>query len=211
MEAAHEDDRVQRVTAAFMAAPSDGMLKLLVWTLYGRDARALRSLVLVAGIRNEHHAAAYELGEAAIGIAQEVNDDLRRRCRGAVIEALAERLLRWRVGVVKTEQRVGPFPVGWPEALSNPIDVVGLDGPYEFYECKSVASRIRRDHLVQFGLIVELAAAGPGAVVGFVTLQRAIELIEHLESLGPPTCEIHAYTFEDFLLIRDDRPRRRVA
>lgn len=209
MEQAHADRGVIDAAAAFLAFPSDGMLKLLAMTIHYRyDSRSHRSMILTVGIPTEAHQAAYEFLTAMNSIWDYGLPDAAY-CRGALLEQIALGLVGRRPGpiVVLPEQRVGPFPdPPWDDGLSDPIDYVLPEAP-EFYECKVGVHWIKSKHVEQFRLIKEL---DPASVTAFVTLAKAATLTDLLtEFLDTPP--IHAFTLEDFLALSEGPPTTQVA
>ncbi len=209
MDQAHADRGVTDAAAAFLAVPSDGMLRLLAATIQNRyDARSHRDMILTAGIPNEAHHHAYDLLAAMNSIWDDGRPDVHF-CRGALLEKIALGLMQRRPDpiTVLAEQRVGPFPdPPWDDGVSDPIDYVVPETP-EFYECKVGIFWIKSKHLEQFRLIKGL---DPLSLTGFVTLAKAATLTDLLtEFIDVPP--IHAFTLEDFLALSEGPASMRVA
>jgi hypothetical protein len=201
MEAAHNDPRVIAVASGFLSFPSDGMLQLLARALYTCwDPRSANTLVAQATIPNDQRDSALRMTESAIEIA---NEDDPRRLRAAVLEAIAEGLVRERATDVLTEARIGPLPEPpYSDGLSTPVDVVVRGGPIEVLECKSNVFTIELRHVVQLRDVRDLAVPPATAVVSFLTLMAASLLEGHLRKF-PGNGPIHGYTLEDFVMLSD--------
>jgi hypothetical protein len=205
MNRAHEDERVQRIVANFLRAPSTSMAKLLAQALWGNwDPRSAPSLAKMAGVAPAHATIAADLATDGLAIANDADEDHGRRCRGAVLEALSEQLLRRRALSVLTEQQVGPFPdPPWTDGLSDPIDIIAVAAAHEFYECKASVRDIASKHIEQFRIVGEVCP--DDSLVGFITLQATGLLVGTLMAFNR-TCTLHGYALEDFVEMAASTP-----
>jgi hypothetical protein len=206
--AAHANEDVQCIVAAVLAYPVSGMIALLARTLYSDyvyGEGAIRHHLNEAAADVDLDAAR-ELAGAAMRIANLPVID-RRLCRGAVVEAISEALIKSRPGVarVEIEEQIGPLQY-YTDELSPSFDVVVHGEPLEAYECKSNPMEIVRDNLWAIRDVVKLAeeedlpeVGGRRAAVGFVTLQtRAFLLSAVIDWLdGPLWCA----TVEDLFML----------
>lgn len=224
MTEAHNDSRVVEVTERFMEFASDGMLYLLAQTLYNDYVDAsVNRLVNTADVPEDIRPTALAMSEAATAISRMTGEGRQRR-RAAVIEAIAERLVRDRPalrqspGLVTTEQCIGPLAdPPYANGLCTPVDIVVRGRTLEVLECKSNVGKIERRDASKLSDIRQLAEAdlpvienAPKVIVAFVTLMAADLLRARLSSfpgLGP----IHAFTFEDFVTLADQMATTRVA
>lgn len=201
MVAAHGNAHVLTVVDRFLAAPVDGMVKLLAQCMYstGWDPRSFRSLILVAGIPTDMHDLAYEMLDAATSVAAEPNAE---RCRGAILEQVAHGLIALRLDAPELyqEQCIGELEGSWwTNGRTDSIDLVIIGTPNEVYDCKNNPFEIISRHVHQFRLVSELY---PGTVVGFVTLAMASILADYLSEFTDAPL-IHAFALENFLGMRD--------
>jgi hypothetical protein len=211
MDRAHRDPHVLAASRAFIHAPVRGMVQILARTLYSfTDPSYHRSIVLNAGIDNAVQPMAYQMlaaTNAIYAMAQGTFDDPgpRTYARGAVLEQIAEALLRVRLPSLLTEQCIGPLDERiWANGKSDSIDFYMPDAPQEFWDAKSDIYSIQSRHVNQFELLLELA--DPKAMAGFITLDDRAALVDSLSELRGFTRPIFAYTVENFEEMARDRP-----
>jgi hypothetical protein len=209
METAHLDPEVQNASQAFLQAPVRGMVKVLAISLYNYLRPAdQRPIVLDAGIDNAMHPMAYQM-IAATNAIYRMDPVPRGYARGAVIEQIAEALLRERKPHLLTEQCIGPLEGNhWTNGKSDSIDFYMEDAPQEFWDAKSDSYKIESRHINQFDQLLGLA--DPGAMAGFITLDDTATVVDRLDGMRGFTRPIHAYTFENFETMARDRPLTRV-
>jgi hypothetical protein len=181
------------------------MVSVLATALYSYYAPAKqRPILMTAGIDNAVHPLGYQM----ISATNEINKmDLvsRRYARGAVLEQIAEALLRERKPNLLTEQTLGPLEGAyWKGGRSDSIDFYMSDSPQEMWDAKSNIYMIKSRHINQFDLLLGLADRG--AIAGFITLDARADLVDHLSKFKGFTRPIHAYTFENFEEMARDRP-----
>lgn len=181
------------------------MARLLAQALWGSwDPRSARTLAKMVGVASTDVGFAEVLATDGLAIANDVDPEHGRRCRGAILEALSERLLRGRAGDIRTEQCVGPFPdPPWTGGLSDPVDIVAVAAVHEFYECKASVRDIASKHVEQFRIVSEIC---PGdSLTGFITLQATDLLVASLMGFNR-TCALYGYALEDFVEMSTSKP-----
>jgi hypothetical protein len=210
METAHQQPAVVDAAKAFLAAPVRGMVKILSRSLYSYYPDVShRSIVIAAGMDTSDHESAFEMLRATNAI-NKLEEGPRQYARGAMLEKIAEELLKVRLPGLLTEQCIGPLDgPQWTNGMSDPIDFVSDTAPEEFYDAKSAINRIESKHLNQFRLILGLASNDARA--GFITLAKASDLADYLAVFQWLEGDVYAYTVEDFEAMADDRPTTQVA
>jgi hypothetical protein len=184
------------------------MVTLLSESLWGHwDPRSATSMATMAGVEVGHLPAAISMATNALAIANEPDREHGKRCRGAILEALSESLARVRTPNVLTEQRAWPFPHGWDDEMSDPIDLVVDDDGQEFYECKTNVLEIESKHVAQFQIIDEICLQRH--LCGFITLQARDILIDWLSGFSRG-CALYGYTLEDFAEMASGKPTLRI-
>jgi hypothetical protein len=215
LEAAHNDPNVEAAAVSFLRAPERGMVKVLRISMYNYLAPARqRSMILSNGLDNAKHPFAYEMIAATNAICQmdpgtqEVPGP-RRYARGAVIEKIADALLREREPSLLTEQCIGPLEgSGWRNGMSDPIDFYVPQEPHEFWDAKSNVWKIRGEHINALNQL--LGIAGPTAMAGFITLWEREVVADSLSEFTNFEKPLYAYTFENFEQMSYGRPLGRV-
>ena len=215
MAAAHQNEYVIEAAGAFLAAPVRGMVELLAKCLYNYfPARDHRAIVLGARMDSVYHPLAYQMLAATNAIYQMdrgTRDEPgpRTYARGAVVEQIAEGLLRVRKPELLTEQCVGPLDgKHWKNEKSDSIDFVVKDAPQELWDAKSDIFTIKSRHINQFDLLLDIADAG--AMAGFITLDERATLVDFLSDFTGFRHPLYAYVFENFETMTTARSITRV-
>ena len=192
------------------------MVTILSESLYSfYETREWHSIVNSSRLDNAYHEDAYDMLGATNAInrldpgTSEIPGPLKW-ARGAVIEQIAEGLLRIRRPKLKTEQCIGPLNArhGWTDGKSDSIDFFAEEAPQEFWDAKSYTRTIKPRHVNQFNLLLDMADYG--SVAGFITLEERAIIVSNLSEFTQIEHPLYAYSYENFETMQDERPITRV-
>ena len=145
--------------------------------------------------------------EASLDVAGR-GEQARSQYRGAVVEAMTERLLARRSGSVRRERRI-LFDGVVAEIHPYDVTVEAADGP-EAYDCKWGARGINADVLLQLDAAREHAAAeGVRLAVSLVVFDALRSCLVRLARQTAPASEIRLSALETLHELAVGPPRRR--
>jgi hypothetical protein len=190
------------------AGPHERLLARAV--MNGERTEAGTWRVMFPGLFASPDPAVRERAEAILEVSLDVagrGDQARSQYRGAIVEAMTERILARRSGSVRRERRILFDGVA---AEIHPYDVTVEGEPPEAYDCKWGARGINADVLLQLDAAREHAAAeGVRLAVSLVVFDALRSCLVRLARQTAPASEIRLSALETLHELAAGPPRRR--